>query len=144
MATRTVTELRRVIRHAISILFLLAMASIFPQASSAQTIELIGLQTSNELSGAHLATAGRLRVITNELSDSELAEVSAGDLSFTEMIELGEFDAFISQNEAGFFTMDIAPHAFNGAQGFFTTVQAVNSAVDLNLIVNIFLDRSVL
>ena len=140
-----VTELRRVIRHTLLASCFMAITLISPKASSAQTIELICLTTSNELKPAHQASFGRLAVISNELSDAELAEVSAGDLGdLTENIELGAFDVFVSQNEAGMFTMDIAQHAFDGAQGFFTTVQAVNSAVSLNMIVNIFLDQSAL
>ena len=140
MATRTVTELRRVLRHAIPSLFFVVMAFVSPQSSSAQTIELIGLQTPNQLESVHLATPGKLSIISNELSDAELADVSAGDLEFA----LGEFDVFVSDNEAGFFTMDIAQQAFGGAEGIFTTVQAVNSAVDLNLIVNIYLNQQAL
>ena len=145
MATRTVTELRRVIRHALLAACFMAITLISPKASSAQAVELICLTTSNELKSVHQASFGRLSVISNELSDAELAEVSAGDLGdLTENIELGAFDVFLSQNEAGMFTMDIAQNAFDGAQGFFTTVQAVNSAVSLNMIVNIFLDQSAL
>jgi len=70
------------------------------------------------------------------LSDAELSEVSAG-----EQITLEDFDVSVYDNSAGYFTMDIAHSAFNGAQGVFTTLQTVNSSVDLNLIVNIYLGQ---
>ena len=70
------------------------------------------------------------------LSDSELDEVSAGDFAMA----LDRFDLTIHDNQAGRFTMDIAEGAFNAAQGVFTTLQAVNSAVDLTVVVNIFLN----
>lgn len=71
------------------------------------------------------------------LTDEELGEVSAGDLQ----LSLEDFDVMISGNEAGLFTMDIASSAFNNAQGVFTTLMAVNSAVDLTVIVNIFFNQ---
>ena len=72
------------------------------------------------------------------LTDEELGQVSAGDLQ----VSLEDFDVMISGNEAGLFTMDIASSAFNNAQGVFTTLMAVNSAVDLTVVVNIFFNQS--
>lgn len=69
------------------------------------------------------------------LSDDELGEIEGGEL----LMSLEDFDVFVHDNEAGMFTMDIAQSAFNGAQGVFTTLQTVNSAVDLNVVVNIYL-----
>jgi len=37
--------------------------------------------------------------------------------------------------------MDIANSAFGGAQGVFTTLQTVNSAVNLDVVVNIYVGR---
>ena len=70
------------------------------------------------------------------LSDEELAEVTAGEFA----INLDGFDVVIQDNQAGTFTLDIAQSAFGGAQGVFTTLQAVNSAVNLSVIVNIYLN----
>ena len=72
------------------------------------------------------------------MSDQELGQVSAGDFE----VNLGTFDVLIDNNQAGMFTLDIARSAFGGAQGLFTTLQAVNSAVDLTVIVNIFLNQT--
>lgn len=69
------------------------------------------------------------------LSDDQLADVSAGD--FQTMLK--DFNVNISDNQAGAFTLDIGQTAFGGANGIFTTLQAVNSAVDLTVIVNIYL-----
>jgi len=71
------------------------------------------------------------------LSDEELAGVSAGDYQIT----LDRFDVMIQDNQAGQFTMDISEAAFNGAQGVFTTLQTVNSAVDISVIVNIYVNQ---
>jgi len=81
--------------------------------------------------GTQPAFAGGLQA----LSDAELDQVAAGELLMT----LEDFNVFVHNNEAGFFTMDIASSAFSGAQGVFTTLQTVNSAVDLNLVVNVYL-----
>lgn len=70
------------------------------------------------------------------LSDQQLSEVAAGDFAMA----LEDFNITVQGNEAGFFTMDIAQNAFNQAQGVFTTLQTVNSVVDLTVVVNIFLD----
>ena len=72
------------------------------------------------------------------LTDEELSQVSAGDLQMS----LEDLDVFIHNNEAGLFTMDIATSAFENAQGVFTTLMAVNSAVDLTVVVNIFFNQS--
>jgi hypothetical protein len=72
------------------------------------------------------------------LSDEELGEIAAGDVQMT----VEDLSVFVHDNEAGYFTMDIAQGAFNGAQGVFTTLQTVNSAVDLNVVVNIYLSGS--
>lgn len=71
------------------------------------------------------------------LSDDELAGVRAGDYQIT----LDRFDVMIQDNQAGQFTMDISEAAFNGAQGVFTTLQTVNSAVDMSVIVNIYVNQ---
>jgi hypothetical protein len=70
------------------------------------------------------------------LSDEELAGVTAGDFS----VNLDGFDVVIQENAASAFTLDIAQSAFNSAQGVFTTLQAVNSAVNLSVVVNIYLN----
>ena len=70
------------------------------------------------------------------LSDEDLEGVTGGDYE----LALEGFDILIGDNEAGQFTMDIAQGAFDNAQGIFTTVEAVNSAVNLNVIVNIYLN----
>lgn len=77
------------------------------------------------------------------LSDEELAEVSAGDFELRDLSltlnRNGEvFDVNLQNNVADRFTLDIAQGAFNSAQGVFTTLQTVNSAVDLSVVVNIF------
>ena len=72
------------------------------------------------------------------MSDQELEQVSAGEFSMS----LDEFDVVIQDNKAGAFSLDIAQSAFRGAQGVFTTLQTVNSAVDLNVVVNIYLNRT--
>jgi hypothetical protein len=72
------------------------------------------------------------------LSDEQLETVTGGDYE----LALEGFEVLIAENEAGYFTMDIAQNAFDGAQGLFTTLQAVNSAVNLNVIVNIYVDRA--
>ena len=73
---------------------------------------------------------------SERLSDAELGEVNAGDFQ----VALDGFNVAIENNEAGLFTLDIAQSAFNGATGLFTTLQAVNSAVDLTVIVNIYIN----
>lgn len=70
------------------------------------------------------------------LSDEEMEGVTGGDFE----LALEGFDILIEDNEAGMFTMDIAQSAFDSAQGIFTTLQAVNSAVNLSVIVNIYLN----
>lgn len=70
------------------------------------------------------------------LSDEELAGFSAGEMEFS----LDEFLLRIEGNSADMFSMGIAESAFAGAGGIFTTLQAVNSAVNMTLIVNIWLD----
>jgi hypothetical protein len=70
------------------------------------------------------------------LDDHQLSDVRAGDFEFG----LEGFDISVSDNEAGLLTLDIAQNAFENARGLFTTLQAVNSAVNLNLIVNIYLN----
>ena len=72
-----------------------------------------------------------------ELNDEELSVVTAGEFA----INIEGFDVVIQDNEASGFTMNIAQDAFNNAQGIFTTVQAVNSAVNLSMIVNIYLNQ---
>ena len=73
------------------------------------------------------------------LSDEELGQVAAGDFQ----MNMENFDVMIHDNQAGRFSMDIAQGAFNAAQGVFTTLQAVNSAVDLQVTVNIFLNNQI-
>ena len=72
------------------------------------------------------------------LDDQELAQIGAGEFQ----IALDDFTVSIQDNQAGSFSLDIAQSAFGAAQGIFTTLQAVNSAVDLTVIVNIFLNGS--
>lgn len=69
------------------------------------------------------------------LSDNELDGYSAGE---TQVI-LDDFFITIDNNSADLFTMSIAQDAFGGAQGLFTTIQAVNSAINMTMIVNIWL-----
>ncbi len=71
------------------------------------------------------------------MDDAQLADVEAGDFQ----VALEGFEVLIQDNSAGEFTMSIAESAFGSAQGLFTTIQAVNSAVDLTIIVNIFLTQ---
>ena len=73
-----------------------------------------------------------------EMDDQALSQVNAGSFEFM----MDDFDVLISNNQAGLFNLDIANSAFNGAQGIFTTLQTVNSAVDLTIIVNIFLNNN--
>jgi hypothetical protein len=72
------------------------------------------------------------------LTDEQLETVSGGDYE----LALEGFEVLIAENEAGYFTMDIAQNAFDGAQGLFTTLQAVNSAVNLSVIVNIYVNSA--
>ena len=75
------------------------------------------------------------------LKDEDLGDVSAGDFQPSDLkLTLDQFNVSIQNNQAGLFTFDIGQSAFQNAQGIFTTLQLVNSAVDLNLIVNIFLN----
>lgn len=77
------------------------------------------------------------------LDDDQLASVNAGEFSLSDFaVKFQGFDVSIHDNEAGDFSLDIAQSAFNGAQGVFTTLQTVNSAVDLTVIVNIFLNTT--
>ena len=70
------------------------------------------------------------------LDDNELRGVTAGDLD----IQFGNDSlTFIQGNEAHTFSFDIGQGAFANAQGVFTTISAVNSAVNLDVIVNIYL-----
>lgn len=71
------------------------------------------------------------------LNDEELSDVCAGEFQ----LNLDNFDVVIQDNQAGQFKVDIAQNAFRGAQGVFTTLQAVNSAVDLTVIVNIYVGQ---
>lgn len=71
------------------------------------------------------------------MSDEELAQVSAGDID----VDLGALDVILQDNLASQFGLNISSNAFQSAQGLFTTIQAVNSAVNLKLIVNIFLGQ---
>lgn len=71
------------------------------------------------------------------LSDEELSQVSGGDFTTT----LEDLNISIQRNSASEFTMDISEFAFQNAQGVFTTLQTVNSAVNLNMIVNIYLNE---
>jgi hypothetical protein len=73
-----------------------------------------------------------------ELSDAELS-LAVGGVFET---QLGEFNVTIQDNDAGSFTLDIAQSAFQNAQGVFTTLQTVNSAIDLTVVVNIFLNSA--
>ena len=75
------------------------------------------------------------------MSDEELGGVAGGDLK---MLSLDNFNVMVQNNQAGLFTMDIAQGAFDQAQGVFTTVQAVNSVVDLSVVVNIYLNGKTL
>ena len=72
-----------------------------------------------------------------ELNDEELSAVTAGQFA----INVEGFDVTIQDNQAGDFTLDIAQNAFDSASGLFTTVQAVNSAVSLSMIVNIYINQ---
>ena len=88
------------------------------------------------------AWASQQQVVADDLqlaamSDEELGGVAGGDLR---QVSLDDFNMTISNNQAGYFTMDIAQSAFDGAQGVFTTLQTVNSAVNFNLVVNIYLN----
>ena len=91
------------------------------------TLVVLPLFMSSSAHAAELAGA--------ELNDADLAQVSAGSYDLT----LDGFDINIANNEAGQFTFDIAQSAFANAQGIFTTLQTVNSAVDLTVIVNIYM-----
>jgi len=71
------------------------------------------------------------------LNDDELSDVMAGEFK----MNMNNFDVRIQDNQAGQFNFDIAQNAFHGAQGVFTTLQTVNSAVDLTVIVNIYLGQ---
>lgn len=71
------------------------------------------------------------------MDDDELSDVRAGEFK----MNMNNFDVLIQDNQAGQFKFDIAQNAFHGAQGVFTTLQTVNSAVDLTVIVNIYLGR---
>ena len=70
------------------------------------------------------------------LSDEELAGFSAGEIA----VSLDEFLVQMEGNSASMFDIGISESAFAGAGGIFTTLQAVNSAVNMTLIVNIWLD----
>lgn len=102
-----------------------------------------------------LVAGGSLRVWAADLSDAadtagmvaldddQLAGVSAGEFNLNDFaVEFKDFNVSLQDNQAGEFTMSIAQDAFNGAHGVFTTLQAVNSAVDLTVIVNIFLNTT--
>ena len=83
------------------------------------------------------------------LDDEELAGVSAGDFSVKD-IELTlnqdgqNFTVDLQNNRAERFSMDIAQSAFGSAQGVFTTLQTVNSVVDLSVVVNIVINGQTL
>ena len=91
---------------------------------------------ANQQESMDLTVAGEPELMA--LSDEELGEIAAGDVQMT----LEDLSVFVQNNEAGYFTMDIAQNAFDGAQGVFTTLQTVNSAIDLNVVVNIYLSGS--
>ena len=77
-------------------------------------------------------------VETATLSDEELSEVSAGDFDLKDFeMNYNGFDVTLDHNTADRFRFDIAQNAFDSARGVFTTLQAVNSAVDLTVVVNI-------
>jgi hypothetical protein len=71
------------------------------------------------------------------MSDEELGGIHAGEIG----LSLDGWEILVQNNDAGFFTLDIAESAFGQAQGLFTTLQAVNSAVNMNVIVNIYLNQ---
>ena len=73
------------------------------------------------------------------LSDDELGEVRGGDLDIVFDGKTAMFTSSVADNAARNFSMTVDQSAFAGAQGIFTTLQAVNSAVNLNVIVNIYL-----
>ncbi len=77
------------------------------------------------------------------LDDEQLADVSAGEFNLSDFsVDFKNFSVSLQDNEASDFTLNIAQNAFGGAHGVFTTLQAVNSAVDLTVIVNIFLNTT--
>lgn len=75
-----------------------------------------------------------------ELSDAELDEVWGGDLDAVEVLYEGQVLTFVQGNQAHHFDVSIGSYAFQNAQGVITNVQAVNSAVNLNIVVNIYLN----
>lgn len=73
------------------------------------------------------------------LSDEELSQVRAGDLDIE---VLGDTVTFIEGNQARSVSFNIGDRAFSRAEGVFTTLMAVNSAVDLSVVVNVYLGQS--
>lgn len=82
------------------------------------------------------------------LSDAELSTITGGVTEINiqvvnDVITLeqgGEFLTFLQGNAAFDFNQGISGNAFRGAEGVFTTLQAVNSVIQLDMVVNIYLD----
>ena len=75
------------------------------------------------------------------LSDDELGQVTGGRQLDFEVDSSGGVVTMIYGNEAKNFSFDIGSNAFRDAQGVFTTLGFANSVVDLNLVVNIYINR---
>lgn len=97
------------------------------------TLCFVGWGAVGSLPQAWAASPGELVA----LSDEEMGQVSAGVFEMT----LEDFNVAIHENSASRFTMDISQFAFEHAQGVFTTLQTVNSAIDLNVVVNIYVNH---
>lgn len=82
------------------------------------------------------------------LSDEELGEITAGATTINVQVENdvitleqgGEMVTLMQGNLALDFLQGIGGNAFRGAEGVMATVQAVNSVIDLDVIVNIYLN----
>ncbi|PIQ84482.1 MAG: hypothetical protein COV75_02015 [Candidatus Omnitrophica bacterium CG11_big_fil_rev_8_21_14_0_20_63_9] len=121
-------------------MFALALLSFSPDPVAAIVVNQMPAASTEATIESEAVEAGFIEVAAvddGSMSDEELAEVSAGDID----VDLGALDVILQDNLASHFGLNISSNAFQSAQGLFTTIQAVNSAVNLKLIVNIFLGQ---
>jgi hypothetical protein len=75
-----------------------------------------------------------------ELSDAELDSIQGGFLDDMTYEFDGEILSFVGGNSAYGFDIGIGSNAFRSSEGIITTIQAVNSVIDLDIFVNIYLN----
>jgi hypothetical protein len=77
-----------------------------------------------------------------EMTDAELDAIYGGDLDIEVDVDFNNrVMTFVQGNRAHAVGFELGGNAFRNAQGVMTTLMAVNSSVDLNVVVNIYLDR---